>query len=172
MRAKAEGLVEAGCDLIMMEMMRDCDYSLWATEAAVATGLPVWVGITVDRREDGRLAGLGRTEFVLEDVVDALMATGAQACLIMHTEVDLTAESLQVARSRWSGPLGAYPESGYFTMPDWQFVDVIAPDDFVEECRRWQRLGATILGGCCGIGPEHIKTLAGSMNVARAIREA
>ena len=172
MRAKADGLAEAGCDLIMMEMMRDCDYSLWATEAAVATGLPVWVGITVDRREDGRLAGLGRTEFVLEDVVTALMATGAQACLVMHTEIDLTAESLQVARSQWSGPLGAYPESGYFTMPDWQFVDIIPPDDFVEECRRWQRLGATILGGCCGIGPEHIRALAGAPNVARAIRES
>ena len=35
----------------MMEMMRDVDYSLWATEAAVATGLPVWVGISVERRE-------------------------------------------------------------------------------------------------------------------------
>ena len=46
-RGKAKGLADLGCDLILMEMMRDCDQSLWATEAAVATGLPVWVGISV-----------------------------------------------------------------------------------------------------------------------------
>ena len=51
-QAKAEGLAKAGCDLIIMEMMRDVDYSLWATEAAVATGLPVWVGISVERRPE------------------------------------------------------------------------------------------------------------------------
>ena len=38
---KAAGLVAAGADVIAMEMMRDGDYSLWATEAAMATGLPV-----------------------------------------------------------------------------------------------------------------------------------
>lgn len=159
MKSKAEGLAEAGCDLIIMEMMRDCDYSLWATEAAVATGLPVWVGITVERRPDGRLAGLGRPEWVLEDVASSLMSTGAQACLVMHNEIELTDDALQIMKSQWAGPVGAYPEAGTFEMPDWKFVD-IKPDDFVAHCLRWRRLGATILGGCCGIGPEHIAALA------------
>jgi hypothetical protein len=87
MHAKAEALAEAGCDLILMEMMRDIDYSLWATEAAVATGLPVWVGVSVERRDDHRLAGFGRPEWVMEDIVAALMATGARVCLVMHTAI-------------------------------------------------------------------------------------
>ena len=57
MHAKAGALAEAGCDLILMEMMRDIDYSLWATEAAVATGLPVWVGVSVERRAGFIAAG-------------------------------------------------------------------------------------------------------------------
>ncbi|MBM4239961.1 MAG: homocysteine S-methyltransferase family protein, partial [Gammaproteobacteria bacterium] len=46
---KAESLRAGGCDLILMEMMRDLDYSLWACEAALASGLPVWIGISVER---------------------------------------------------------------------------------------------------------------------------
>ncbi len=163
MQAKAEGLAQAGCDLILMEMMRDCDYSVWATEAAVATGLPVWVGIAVERRADGRLAGFGRHDWALEDIVAPLMAGGPVACLIMHSDIDLTAAALEVVKSRWPGPLGAYPESGYFEMPEWQFVDIIGADKFVTHCLQWRRQGATILGGCCGIGPEHIAALAAAL---------
>jgi S-methylmethionine-dependent homocysteine/selenocysteine methylase len=159
-KRKAGGLAEAGCDLILMEMMRDLDYSLWATEAAVATGLPVWVGIAVERREDGKLAGFGRNDWALEDIVSALMATGAKTCSIMHSSPNDTDEALKIAAERWSGPLGAYPESGYFKMPDWQFVDIIAPQELVARSRGWRKLGATILGGCCGIGPEHIAALS------------
>ena len=44
-------------------------------------------------------------------------------------------------------------------MPDWKF-GTVSPADFVEQARRWRRNGATILGGCCGIGPDHIRALA------------
>ena len=49
--------------------------------------------------------------------------------------------------------MGVYPECGYFKSPDWQFVDVIAPSDLVAKSHDWQKLGANIFGGCCGIGP-------------------
>ncbi len=57
------------------------------------------------------------------------------------------------------GPIGAYPESGYFVMPNWQFVFVIAPDDLVREARAWVNLGVQVLGGCCGVGPQHADAL-------------
>ena len=159
-RRKADVLADAGCDLIMMEMMRDLDYSLWASEAAAATGLPVWMGIAVERREDGALAGFGRPDWRLEDIVSALMATGASVCSIMHTSPNDMEDALKVVSKLWSGPLGAYPESGYFKMPDWQFEDIIPPAELVALARSWRQLGVTILGGCCGIGPDHIKALA------------
>lgn len=157
---KAKGLKEAGVDLIMMEMMRDGDHSLWATEAAVATGLPVWVGISVEKREDGVLAGFGRNDWALDDIVAPLMATGAKGCSVMHCNVNDVTPALEIIRKHWQGPLGAYPESGFFQMPHWQFVDIIAPSDLVEAARPWRDLGATVLGGCCGMGPEHIQALS------------
>jgi len=160
MHRKAQALLDAGCDLIVMEMMRDRDYSLWASEAAVATGLPVWIGISVERLDDGRLAGFGRPDCLLDDVAPALAGTGSKACLIMHNAVDTTAEALQTVRRSFPGPIGAYPESGYFAMPDWKFVDIIPQERLVEKSREWKALGARIFGGCCGIGPSHISALS------------
>ena len=59
----------------------------------------------------------------------------------------------------WSGPLGVYPESGYFKMPNWQFVDIIEPDELVTRARVWADNGEQILGGCCGLGVPHIEAL-------------
>ncbi len=163
---KAQGLADLGCDLIIMEMMRDCDQSLWATEAAVATGLPVWVGISVQRQADGKLVGFNRQDWELKDIVTSLMSTGAKACLVMHNAIELTEDALLIIKANWAGPIGAYPESGHFEMPNWKFGD-ITPADYVEQARRWRRIGATILGGCCGIGPKHIAALTKAFKSGR-----
>jgi S-methylmethionine-dependent homocysteine/selenocysteine methylase len=159
-RRKTENLAAASIDLIMMEMMRDEDYSLFATETAMETGLPVWVGISVERREDGQLSGFGRNDQLLDDIARTLAATKPAVMSIMHTSPNDTDEALQILRKYWDGPLGAYPECGYFKSPDWQFVDVISPDDLVAKARDWQKLGVSIFGGCCGLGPGHIAALA------------
>lgn len=166
MRRKAQSMAETGVDLIMMEMMRDTDYSLWATEAAVATGLPVWVGISTEPRDDGRLTGFARPDQLLDDVVKALAATGADVISIMHTLPNHVGDALKTVRQSWTGPLGAYPESGFFKMPDWQFVDIIEPAVLAEQARDWQKIGATIFGGCCGTNPQHIKALSTSFRRA------
>jgi S-methylmethionine-dependent homocysteine/selenocysteine methylase len=157
---KANNLAAAGVDLIMMEMMRDVDYSLWATQAALATGLPVWVGISVERRADGKIVGFGREDQLLDDVARVLAATGPALISIMHSSPNDTDEAIDIVRRHWQGPLGAYPESGYFKMPQWTFVDIISPDDLVDKAQRWRQQGVRAFGGCCGLGAPHIAALA------------
>jgi len=81
----------------------------------------------------------------------------------MHSEVPDTAQGVEMVRERWTGPMAVYPESGYFTMPHWHFVDTITPDDLVTEARNWREAGVQLIGGCCGIGPEHIKALKAAL---------
>jgi methionine synthase I (cobalamin-dependent) len=38
-------------------------------------------------------------------------------------------------------------------------VDVMTPDAFVAHAMGWLRQGVQALGGCCGLGPEHIRLL-------------
>ncbi|MBS1270004.1 MAG: hypothetical protein MAG794_00956 [Gammaproteobacteria bacterium] len=157
-------MANAGCDLIIMEMMRDLEASLWATEAAVATGIPVWVGMSVERGESGGLVSFSNRMWAPADLTRDLMKTGAQAALVMHNEISTTDEALEIMKSGWNGPIGAYPEAGHFKMPEWVFTD-ISPQAFAEACRHWRRKGATILGGCCGITPVHIEALANTFKV-------
>ena len=162
LRQKAEGIAEAGADLIAMEMLRDCDYSLWATEAAVATGLPVFAGIATVRGPSGDLRANTRTEFSFAEVVRVIAGTGVSACIVMHSSVNDIADALRVIQANWAGPFGAYPESGYFEMPNWKFVGIIQPEALVTAARGWRDQGATLLGGCCGTGPDHVAALAGA----------
>jgi homocysteine S-methyltransferase len=159
-RRKAETMAAAGVDVLLMEMMRDTDYSVWATEEAIASGLPVWVGIAVERTPDGGLVGSRRPDCTLESVVDAIAPLGPDLIAIMHSSPNDTGPALDIVRSRTDVRLGAYPDSGFFEMPDWRFVDVIGVDDLVDQMRAWIDQGARVVGGCCGISPEHIAGLA------------
>jgi homocysteine S-methyltransferase len=159
-KRKADNLAHAGVDLIMMEMMRDQDYSVWATEAAMATGRPVWIGISVERQKDGKLTGFGREDQPFDAVARALSALKPDLISIMHTSPNDTDEAIDILRKHWKGPIGAYPESGYFRMPEWTFVDIIPPEELVAKSRAWKNKGVTAFGGCCGLGPDHIKALA------------
>jgi S-methylmethionine-dependent homocysteine/selenocysteine methylase len=160
---KAKGLKDAGVDLIMMEMMRDADYAVMACEAAIATGLPVWIGIAVEKRDDGKLTGFGRSDQLFTDMAPALSALKPDVISIMHSSPEDTGPAIEILKKSWSGPIGAYPESGYFKSPDWVFTE-ITPDDLVASAKYWQQQGVTILGGCCGIGPSHIAALRREFN--------
>src|SRR5262249_53355614 len=158
---QAEILARAGVDLIVLEMMRDVDYAAGAVGAARATGLPVWVGFSCRRTPDGavRMFSGVRDDLRFEDAIAPVMARGGSLLAVMHSEVGDIGPAIEVAKRHWSGPLAVYPESGYFTMPSWQFVDVIAPEDLAARALEWLRQGAQVLGGCCGLGPEHIRLL-------------
>ena len=41
-----------------------------------------------------------------------------------------------------------------------QCMRELSPADYLVYAKRWYQLGATIIGGCCGIGPKHIKALS------------
>ena len=159
-------LVRSGVDLIMLEMMRRIDLATYAIESALTTGMPVWVGMSCRRADDGTMLLWDGEPF--DEALDALLALGGQAIIIMHTLTEDTVDALAMVKAHWDGPFGAYPHSGEFVMPNWQFHDIISPDDFCIEARQWVDMGAQIIGGCCGITPDHIRVLAEQIPRTRA----
>lgn len=152
-------LADAGVDLIVLEMLWDLDYSAAAVRAAVATGLPVWLGFCA-RLEGGEVL-LFSQKFrgTLASALEAILPLGGSVVTIMHTETREVAAALDVVRAHWRGPIGAYGHSGRFVMPHWQFNDVISPSDYLNQASKWVEQGARLVGGCCGIGPAHIALL-------------
>ena len=45
-------------------------------------------------------------------------------------------------------------------MPDWQFENILTPQELLDFSKEWYGMGTRILGGCCGLGPEHIEALS------------
>lgn len=41
-----------------------------------------------------------------------------------------------------------------------QSMRELSPEEYLTFAQEWHQQGATIIGGCCGIGPEHIKALS------------
>jgi methionine synthase I (cobalamin-dependent) len=163
----AQILVAAGCELIILEMMYHPARARLALAAAQATGLPVWLGLSARRGRDGALLSFLQTEDLPLDAMTGLIPrAGIDAAGIMHTGAELVDTALGHVRERFAGPLMAYPDAGYFEMPDWRFVDVVPPERFEAFCRLWIKSGAQILGGCCGLSADHIRAAVRARNAA------
>ena len=156
----AETLAAAGVDFIIMEMMSNPDLARPALAAALATGLPVWIGYSALRGERGEPVPYLRADLGFADLLGAVPPSQAPVAGVMHTHVDLTSPALAVLRGFFDGPTMAYPDSGFFEMPSWQFVDIISPAKLAGAARGWIEEDVQVVGGCCGLGVEHIEALA------------
>jgi S-methylmethionine-dependent homocysteine/selenocysteine methylase len=164
----AEGLADAGVDLIIAEMMRDIENASIVIKAAVSTGLPVFIGFSAMMAENGvdvrslrwKNADDTTSAHDFGEMVEILKPLGGEAAGIMHTRVEDIGPALEVLRQHWSGPLLAYAETGRLILPDWRYEEVSSPEDYAAEIEGWiQHFGVQIVGGCCGTGPEHIRVL-------------
>ena len=171
-RAQEEILVDEGVDLLILETLGSTVRTIKAmVNATRDLGVPVWVSISCVRDRDTGAVMLGieesseashvaETYVPLADAVREIMSAGGSAVLMMHSVRDLTEDAVRVMRANYSGPVGAYPNAGYWTRPNWAFVDQVSPGQYLADAKRWVEAGAVIVGGCCGVGVEHIRALA------------
>jgi methionine synthase I (cobalamin-dependent) len=169
--ALAHDLKRAGAELILLEMMYHPGRTRLAVMAALSTGLPVWFGMSARRADDGRVVAFHHLDDLPLSAITALIpAQGVDVAGVMHTNAAVLGEALRAVREVFPGPLSAYPDSGYFEMPDWRFVDTVAPDRFEAFCDAWVAQGAQVLGGCCGLGVDHVRAAARAAARANARR--
>ena len=167
-REIAEILAESGVDLLILEMMRETVNSILVIEAALSTGLPVWIGYSAMMADDGKNVITWRWKNVkskpptgdFEELVKETVNLGLDAAGIMHSQVRDTEPALEVMSRHWHGPKLVYAETGKLEKPDWNFKEICTPEKYSEVLKNWvRRYGVQIVGGCCGTGPEHIQIL-------------
>jgi S-methylmethionine-dependent homocysteine/selenocysteine methylase len=150
-------MAEAGADLIMLEMMMDVDRMLILLDAAQKSRLPVWVGFSCNLDEAGVPHLLDGPTLV--EGLEAIKYKCVPLVFIMHTEVEYIEACLDVLQNNWPGPIGVYAHSGRFEAPNWVFDDIISPEEYALAAKPWVERGVQVIGGCCGIGVEHIAVL-------------
>ena len=90
----------------------------------------------------------------------SLIPLGGQVAGIMHTQIDGVDSALAVLAEQWQGPKMVYAETGTIEPPDWVFENIVTPQQYLVQMRKWvEKYGVQIIGGCCGTGPEHIRAL-------------
>jgi S-methylmethionine-dependent homocysteine/selenocysteine methylase len=161
LRLLARLFAEEPPDLVLLETMsliRD-DLTLRAVEAALETGLPVWLSFRRCRHgvcgvygqhwggPEGDLFGRAAKRF--EEM-------GVGALLINCLPPDHVDGMLPWLRDFTDLPLGVYPNLGYFSDWGWRFDERVGPAEYAELAARWREEGAQIIGGCCGTSPAHI----------------
>jgi S-methylmethionine-dependent homocysteine/selenocysteine methylase len=155
-----------GGDTIHENPIADC---VTAVDACATSGLPVFLGVC-NVKESGTLL-YGET---FPDLVKALKGHPLSGILLMCTQPPAVSACLPRLRAAYDGPIGAYAELGYeenpnFGNPGEQFFVIegkeYTPARYADYAREWKRMGAQVIGGCCGTGPEHIEA------VRAAIRE-
>ncbi len=151
-------LKDAGVDHLMLEMMYHPGRVKLVLEAALSTGLPIWFGASARRGDDGALLAFDYLEDRPFSAITSLIpADRVDVAGIMHTGSELVGSALAQIRTVFDGPLSAYPDSGFFESPDWNFHDTIEPDRLQQFFGEWIGQGAQLLGGCCGLTVAHIE---------------
>ena len=146
-------------DLFLCETMASIEEACISTSVAMKAGLPVWTSFTVNEK-DGSFLRSG--EQIIE-AAKAVLAEGASALLINCSPPEATSKALNELAPHIE-TMGAYA-NGFVTVEPYQghaTVDVlksrkeINPQTYAEFGQEWLSKGATIIGGCCEIGPKHI----------------
>ena len=155
-KEQASILDHAGADLFVVETMM----SLQECRAAViaikeVSDLPIMV--TLSYNEDGRTL-FGTPP---ETAVVVLQSLGVDAIGINCSTGPMEMVELVEKMAQYSTvPILAKPNAGLPELEDDKTVYKMTPQEFADAAVALVNAGASIVGGCCGTTPEHIKALS------------
>jgi len=176
---KARGLL----DVLVAQLSPHVDYWLAETQSSVAEvelvrealgddKRPLWLSFTLEDSLNEQGAALLRSGESITDAVNAVLRLDAKAVLFNCSRPEVMASAVQEA-SRVAKHHQAHLEIGVYANAFEPSDNKRGANEGLSEMRKdtdpqgylsfaeeWVTAGATMVGGCCGIGPEHIAALA------------
>jgi methionine synthase I (cobalamin-dependent) len=153
---QARALAEGGVDFFILETFFAVEEILLAVQAALETGLPVVAGMAFDPG--------GRTSFGVSPEQAAAHLEGAGATVIGANCGTVSPDEMVqvIARFRKASslPLFAQPNAGRPQPTPTGVTWPETPESLARAAVRFRDLGATLIGGCDGTTPEHIRAIA------------
>jgi S-methylmethionine-dependent homocysteine/selenocysteine methylase len=156
--------LSADVDLYLCETMSSVREAVNAASSVRETDpdKPLWVALTLADEPGGGL----RSGEKMDQVVSALEPYDVDAFLFNCTDPTSISVALEELVPLTNKPTGAYPNR-FHVPPGWTLDNEIAVEptemtveDYLGFVDTWRRSGATIIGGCCGVGPEFIAALS------------
>ena len=157
-------------DLILIETAAAIEAAEGAVIGAQAAGKPVWLSISVDDHDGTKLRSgepVADLQRLLHHPIAALLAN----CSVPEAMADALAALKPLGK-----PFGAYANgfthiSGNFlkdapTVKELTHRHDLTPEKYADFAMAWVGMGATIVGGCCEVGPAHIRHLHDRLTAA------
>ena len=164
-RAQIEVLAEEGVDLILLETfgyIGELHQAILAARDA-APGLPIVAEVTID--DDGHaLDGTEPEQFAVRladfgvDVLGCNCSVGPAAML----------DTIERLRRVTSLPLAAQPNAGMPRSVEGRNIYLCSPEYMASYARKFVAAGVSLVGGCCGTTPEHIKAMKSALRIGEA----
>lgn len=158
-----------GVDLFICETMSLAREARAATLAAAESGLPVWTAFTVDDGDGTRL----RSGESLAEAARDVVAAGAERVLVncsVPEAVTTAMNELAGLGVRFGGYANGFTSVAALepggTVDSLQARTDLDPSAYAEHALRWVEQGASVVGGCCEVGPAHIAALAEGLTAA------
>ncbi len=164
-RAQIEVLADEGVDLILLETFGYLDELHQAILAAreAAPGLPIVAEVTIDE-EGNALDGAEPETFGTRltnfgaDVIGCNCSVGPAAML----------DTIERLRRVTALPLAAQPNAGMPRSVEGRNIYLCSPEYMASYARKFVAAGVSLIGGCCGTTPEHIKAMKTALRVGEA----
>ena len=164
-REQAEGLVEGGVDLFLVETQSDLAEAAIAVAAirSVTRDLPLVLEMTFT--EDGRtLYGAYPEDVVRTFAGNGVDALGANCSVGPQTLLEI----VERFRRKTDLPLSVMPNAGLPRFVNGRFLYLSSPEYFGEYATRFADAGARLIGGCCGTTPAHIRRMREAVRARHA----
>jgi methionine synthase I (cobalamin-dependent)/5,10-methylenetetrahydrofolate reductase len=158
-------LIEGGADLLILETFGYVEELHQAVLAAHEVGphTPVIAQVTID--EDGNcLDGASPEVFATRmseweiDVLGCNCSVGPVAML----------EAIERVRRVTTLPLSAQPNAGMPRNVEGRNIYLCSPEYMASYARKFLRAGVSVVGGCCGTTPEHIRAMRSALRAGEA----
>ena len=163
-------LTGEGVDLIILEAMSSQAEIVQAMiECSTKIEIPVWLAIScvIDNSTNEVMLGYNDSMDTppeiyenFEKSLNKFSKLHEGPILIAHSNIDVTGKAVKIAKKNFNGIIGAYPNVGFYEKPHWIYEDNMKPEDYLIQAKSWFENGSQIIGGCCGIGPDLIKSLS------------
>ncbi len=169
--AEIAAMMAGRVDLLLIESAASVEQAEGALLGCAGAKCPVWLAVTVMDDDGTRL----RSGEDLADLAGIIAGHAPAALLINCTRPEAVAAGLAILRG-FGLPFGAYANGfDHITaafLEDAPTVDALearrdlTPALYADFAMSWVAQGATIIGGCCEVGPAHITELAARLRAA------
>ncbi len=154
---QAKILIDSGVDLILFESFSDIELLLHMCSVVKGIkNIPVQAQFTLPPVAPSEYKKLGKNYAQKLDISKFTDVIGINCTMGPGEMLEILQDTINFIHK----PFSVIPNSGHPKVVDGRQIYLSTPEYFAEYAKRFLDGGASVIGGCCGTTPEHIKKMA------------